>query len=71
MSRKHPSRVLSKMAQKPDNKSMEQLLKTLREIGLPDAEVERLRRYYRDDEPGLRQYVTYMRALMDDRHEYI
>lgn len=50
---------------------MEQLLKTLLDIGLPDAEVQRIREYYRNDEPGLRDYVLYMRAMCDDRHEYI
>jgi len=50
---------------------MEQLLKILSEIGMPDHEVQRIREYYRDDEPGLTEYVTYIRALMDDRHEYV
>lgn len=50
---------------------MEQLLKTLAEIGLPPAEVRRVGEYYRDDEDGLRSYVLYMRAMLDDRHEYL
>ena len=50
---------------------MEQLLQTLTEIGLPDKEVQRIREYYRGDEPGLRSYVAYMRAILDDRHEYL
>ena len=50
---------------------MEKLLQTLYEIGLPVAEVLRVGECYRDDEPGLREYVGYMRAMLDDRHEYI
>lgn len=53
------------------NGGMEKLLKTLSEIGMPDAEVQRIREYYRDDEAGLRDYVTYIRAMFDDRHEYV
>lgn len=50
---------------------MEELIQTLIEIGLPSEERERIREYYRDDELGLRHYVRYMRALFDDRHEYV
>ena len=44
---------------------------TLYEIGFPAAEVQRIREYYRDDEPGLRHYVLYVQAMFDDRHEYV
>ena len=43
----------------------------LLQIGLPVDEVQRVREFYRDDESGLREYVGYMRAVLDDRHEYI
>lgn len=50
---------------------MEQLLKTLSEIGLPDDEVRRIGECYRNDLDGLTHYVMYMRAMLDDRHEYL
>ena len=50
---------------------MEQLLIMLLQIGLPADEVRRVRDCYRDDLPGLREYVGYMRAVLDDRHEYL
>lgn len=50
---------------------MEKLLKTLLDIGMPDAEVQRIREYYKYDEAGLRDYVLYIRAMFDDRHEYV
>lgn len=50
---------------------MEQLLKKLAEIGLPPEELQRIIEYYQDDESGLRSYVSYMRAIIDDRHEYV
>ena len=71
MSANCPPGVLSDCTQNGDNIAMEQLLKILSEIGMPDHEVQRIREYYRDDEPGLTEYVTYIRALMDDRHEYL
>ena len=43
----------------------------LLQIGLPVDEVQRVSECYRDDEPGLREYVGYMRAVLDDRHEYV
>ena len=50
---------------------MDKLLQTLKEIGLPAVEVERVRTYYGDDLDGLQHYVLYMRAMLDDRHEYL
>lgn len=50
---------------------METLLQILTDIGLPADEVRRVREYYRDDMDGLRDYVLYMRAILDDRHEYV
>ena len=50
---------------------MEKMIQTLKDIGLPDDELERIRAYYQNDPDGLRHYVTFMRALFDDRHEYV
>lgn len=50
---------------------MEQLLKTLSNIGIPDFEIQRIREYYKNDEAGLFDYVKYIRAMFDDRHEYM
>ena len=50
---------------------MEELLKRLEEIGLPVTEIERVVRYYGNDIDGLREYVLYMSAMFDDRHEYL
>ena len=51
--------------------SMEEMIKTLRRIGLPGEEIERITAYYRNDLDGLKHYVMYMRALFDDCHEYL
>jgi hypothetical protein len=40
-------------------------------IGLPAAEIERVKRYYANDIDGLSEYVLYMKAMFDDRHEYV
>ena len=50
---------------------MEEMIKTLRRIGLPSEEIERIKGYYRNDHDGLKSYVLYMRALFDDCHEYL
>lgn len=50
---------------------MEEMIKQLENIGLQAEERERIRAYYRNDPEGLRCYVMYMRALLDDRHEYM
>lgn len=50
---------------------MEQLLKTLFEIGLSAEEVRRIEERYQGDINGLRFYVCYMRAILDDRHEFV
>ena len=54
-----------------DNIDMEEMIKTLRRIGLPGEEIERIKAYYRNDLDGLKCYVLYMRALFDDCHEYV
>lgn len=49
---------------------MDDMILTLKHIGLPDEECNRLREYYRDDLDGLAMYVLYMRAMFDDFREY-
>ena len=71
MSRKWPARVLSDHGQKWDTYAMEKMIETLTRIGLPAAEVERVLAYYGEDTDGLRQYVLYMRAILDDGYEYV
>ena len=50
---------------------METLLKMLEDLGMPPGEVNRIRAYYQNDYDGLQEYVVYVKALMDDRHEYV
>ena len=51
--------------------SMEEMIKTLKRIGLPAEEITRVTTYYGSDMDGLRNYVLYMRAMFDDCHEYV
>ena len=71
MSSKCPVRVLSDWCDLSDNITMKELMQMLKALGLPAEERKRIRAYYIDDPDGLRQYVLYMRAIHDDRHEYI
>ena len=50
---------------------MDKMLETLKNIGLPDEEIVRIKAYYTDDPEGLRDYLRYFQALFDDRHEYV
>ena len=50
---------------------MDDLIEMLVKIGLPAAEIERVKRYYANDIDGLSEYVLYMKAMFDDRHEYV
>lgn len=50
---------------------MEEMMQVLKNIGLPEDERKRIREYYRDDLDGLTRYVIYMKAILDDRHEYV
>lgn len=50
---------------------MEKMIETLKKIGIPDDELNRVIEYYRDDSNGFRQYYLYMRAMFDDREQYI
>ena len=70
MSCKCPPRVLSFLRYLNDNITMKELLKILKALGLPAEERKRIQAYYIDDPDGLRQYVLYMRAILDDKHEY-
>lgn len=49
---------------------MKELMKTLKKLGVPAGERKQIKAYYRDDPIGLREYVLYLRATLDDRHEY-
>lgn len=50
---------------------MEEMIATLKQIGIPDDECSDIRERYRDDEEGLAMYVLCVRAMFDDRHEYV
>ena len=50
---------------------MEEMMKTLETIGFPADELNRIRAYYAGDPEGLSHYVRYVRAMFDDRHEYL
>ena len=54
----------------PENIVMDEMMKMLKRLGIPAPERRRIRAYYRDDPLGLREYVLYLRAILDDRHEY-
>ena len=71
MSRNCPACDLSHRRCLWDNIGMDQIIETLVKIGLPASEIERVKRYYGNDMDGLRNYVLYMRAMFDDRHEYL
>lgn len=71
MSRNCPACDLSPQRCLWDNIGMDQMIETLVKIGLPASEIERVKRYYGNDMDGLRNYVLYMRAMFDDRREYV
>jgi len=71
MAQKRDVPGMSKNSPKSDNGGMDELLKTLKEIGVPTKEIQRVSECYQGDEPGLKDYVLYMRAMLDDRHEYL
>lgn len=71
MSRNWPALGLSPRRCSWDNIDMEEMIKTLRRIGLPGEEIERIKTYYRNDLDGLKSYVLFMSALFDDCHEYV
>ena len=52
------------------NFPMEKDMEMLKDIGFSASERKRIRAHYRGNPSGLREYVLYMRAILDDRHEY-
>lgn len=50
---------------------MEKMIEMLKSIGIPDDEIRRVIEYYHNDFEGFRQYYLYMRAMFDDREQYI
>ena len=50
---------------------MEEMISVLKRIGLPESECARIQDEYRNDLEGLSELVLYMRAILDDRHEYV
>ena len=52
------------------NFPMKELMNEHTRLGLPRSERKRIRANYRGNPSGLREYVLYMRAILDDRHEY-
>lgn len=54
-----------------DNYDMEQMKQALMRVGLDSSEIERVLAYYGEDTDGLRHYVLYMRAILDDGNEYV
>jgi hypothetical protein len=50
---------------------MEELIRTLELIGVSADECALIRAYYGNNIDSLREHVLYMRALFDDRHEYV
>lgn len=50
---------------------MEKMIEMLKNIGISDDEIRRVTECYHDDFEGFRQYYLYMRAMFDDREQYI
>lgn len=65
------NRFLLALRGKWDNKAMETIFEKLKQIGLADDEIARIKTYYQNDPDGLLHYYLYMRAILDDRHEYV
>ena len=49
---------------------MEEMIAALKQIGLPDDECKHIQDEYRNDFDGLAMFILYLRAILDDRHEY-
>ena len=45
-------------------------MKILKRLGIPAEERREIRASYIDDPIGLREYVLYMRAILDDQAQY-
>ena len=68
MSRNWPALDLSPSGQTWDNIGMEQMMQTLREIGVSPESIDAMRG---EDENDVKEYTLLMVAMFDDRHEYI
>ena len=68
MSRNWPARVLSVLRRTWDNLSMEQMIQTLREIGVSPDSIDAMQGA---DENDVKEYTLLMVAMFDDRHEYL
>lgn len=53
------------------NSGMKEMIETLQRLGLPEKEIARIKACYADDDEGLRLYVAYMRALLEDDREFV
>ena len=49
---------------------MKKMIDCLKQMGLTETEIRRVRKRYKNDEAGLALYVAYLRILLDDRREY-
>ena len=49
---------------------MKELIRILKALGIPAEERKEIQAAYRDDPIGLREYVLYMRAILDDHAQY-
>ena len=67
MSRQGPACVLSGFLFVRDNSAMEKMIEWLRSIGWTDDGLTYVAAHY--DE--LQEYLMYLRAVYDDRHEYV
>ena len=50
---------------------MGKLLEILKIIGVSAEETERICALYEQDPDGVMEYYLYLRAVFDDRHEYV
>ena len=68
MSRNWPVGVLSPSGLTWDNMRMEQMIQTLREIGVSPDSIDAMQGA---DENDVKEYTLLMVAMFDDRHEYL
>ena len=68
MSRNWPALDLSPCGTTWDNISMEQMMQTLREIGVSPESINAMQGA---DENDAKEYTLLMVAMFDDRHEYL
>ena len=68
---KKPDRFISVRLLFLYNYSMEELIKTLENIGIPATDLAEIQEHYRDNIIGLKEYVMLMRMMFDDRKEFV